>query len=224
MKLTKIKIEEMANEIVDFLKKNEMIDSTCIYYNNKRIRNGILEEGEFNPRDYFEGSDKNILAMSFEGTLYDVMNCYSNYKTHDRITGKLKDIVKKYGCCYELYDSWNLNLYPDEIDYDDIEYTDCFVEREPDPIYIYDWNLDDIPGELKNIVIAWKEFQESIGESGTPVLGAGFKFKLNGIKYFMSPCSRFQGSISWETHKDIVGSMLENLGATEIYYDWGRMD
>ena len=37
MKLSKVKIEEMANEIIDYLKKNGLDDGVCVYFNNKRI-------------------------------------------------------------------------------------------------------------------------------------------------------------------------------------------
>lgn len=218
MKLTKIKIEEMANEIVEFLKKNNMISSTSIYYNNKRIRDGVLEEGEFDPHDYFEyAAYDHILSMSFEGELYDLINYDGGKKLNE-----FEKLLKKYGVYYELGNAWNLSTYLIDYKNGEVEYT--YYKKEPDPIHITSWNLDDIPGELKNIVVAWRALQETVGESGSCVIGAGFKFKLNGIKYFMSPCSKFQGSISWEIHKDVIKGMLENLGATEIYYDWGCMD
>lgn len=38
MKLTKIKIEGMVKEIIDYLKANGLDDNVCIYFNNKRIK------------------------------------------------------------------------------------------------------------------------------------------------------------------------------------------
>ena len=88
MKLTKIKIEEMAREIIDCLKANKLDDDVCIYFNNKRIKLGSSWDGEnekfipyekveedMNPLDYFEyANEKHILSMSFEGDLYNLIN------------------------------------------------------------------------------------------------------------------------------------------------------
>ena len=217
MKLSKIKIEKMANEIVDFLKKNEMIDCTCIYYNNKRINDGKLEDGEFDPHDYFEwAANDHILSMSFEGDLYDVIN-YDGGRRLD----KFQKIFSSYGLYYELGDSWNLTCYPIE-DNCEIEYTHY---KKPTPtITIYTNGQGGIPKELDNIVIAWQKLQDNVGDSGSSVLGAGFEFDYRGIKYFMTPCSRYQGSLAWENDKDAIRFMLENIGATQIYYNWGLMD
>lgn len=216
MKLTKIKIEKLANEIVEFLKKYNMVDNTCIYYNNKRINDGELEDGEFDPHDYFEWAAYNhILSMSFEGELYDVLNYYGG-----SLANKFLKIFEKYGLYYELGDAWNLTAcISDDME---VEYT---VYKEPQPrICIYDSNNEDIPVELKVITNTWKLFQEKVGNSGSCVLGAGFEFDYKGQPYFLSPCSRFQGSISWETNKDEIEFLLKEIGAKNIYYDWGRMD
>ena len=219
MKLTKIKIEKMANEIVEFLKKNDMIYDTCIYYNNKRIRAGVLENGEFNPHDYFKyAAYDHILSMSFEGELYNALNYYDN----ETVLKQFNKILKKYGVYYELGDSWNMSVYLIDYENGEAEYT--YYKKEPEAIDIYRYNQEGVPSELSNIVLAWQTLQETVGDVGSCVIGAGFEFKYNGIKYFMSPCSRFQGSISWETHKGIIKEMLRNLGATDISYDWGRMD
>lgn len=218
MKLTKIKIEKMANEIMKFLKKENMLSGTCIYYNNKRINDGKLEDDEFDPHDYFEyAAYSHILSMSFDGEFYEMMNYSGGTKL-----SKFNKILDKYGVYYELGNAWNLTLYLDDYENGEAEYT--YYEKEPDPISINTYNLDEIAPELKNIVIAWQELQETVGDVGSCVLGAGFNFKYNGIQYFMSPCSRFQGSMSWEKHKNVIKKMLENLGATNIYYDWGCMD
>jgi hypothetical protein len=227
MKLSKVKIEEMANEIIDYLKKNELDDGVCIYFNNKRICLGSewnSETREFipyekveeniNPLDYFEyANESHILSMSFEGGLYGVIN-YGN-------TDKLDAIFEKYGLYYELGNSWNLTAFPSTIDYDDIEYTP--YEREPDPEFIY-LRREDVLPELKNIMVTWYELSKMSGDGGSCVLGAGFNFKYKGNPYKMGACSPWQGSLSWEEHIGTVKEMLLNIGATEIHYDYGRMD
>lgn len=217
MKLTKIKIEKLANEIVSFLDKWDMLDGTCIYYNNKRINDGKLEDGEFDPHNYFEwAAYDHILSMSFEGGLYHVLNYNGG-----SLLNKFDKIFEKYGLYYELGDSWNLTACVSDDDME-VEYT---VYKKPQPrIHIYKTDQNDVPEELLTIVRAWKLFQEKIGDVGSCVLGAGFEFDYQGQPYFMSPCSRFQGSIAWETNINDIELLLKEIGAKNIYYDYGRMD
>ena len=83
MKLTKIKIEGMVKEIIDYLKANGLDDNVCIYFNNKRIKLSLNWDREnkkltpyveidedMNPLDYFEyANPKHILSMSFENEI-----------------------------------------------------------------------------------------------------------------------------------------------------------
>lgn len=229
MKLSKVKIEEMANEIIDYLKKNGLDDGVCIYFNNKRICLGSewnREMEEFvqyenveeniNPLDYFEYANENhILSMSFEGDLYDVIN-YGN-------TNKLDAIFEKYGLYYELGNSWNLTACPSTIDYDEIEYTS--YEREPDPVVIYSHSSKDIiPVELIIIKHMWDRLSSTtVNLGGSCTIGDGFKFKYMGTKYEMVTPS-YQGFLIYEHWIDIIKGELKGIGATEIYYDYGRMD
>ena len=215
MKLTKKKIEKLADDIVKFLENYRMIYGTCIYYNGKRINDGQLEDGEFDPHDYFDSAAYNhILSMSFEGTLYSALNYGGS------IAEKFNKIFKKYGLYYEQGDAWNLTVYPsDEME---VEYT-IYTELQP-RIYIRNINDDKIPTELKMIALSWRLFQEKIGDVGSCVLGAGFEFDYKRQPYFLTPCSRFQGSISWETNMSDIRMMLEEIGAKEISYHWGVMD
>ena len=227
MKLTKIKIEELANEIIEFLRKEELDSDVCIYFNNKRIRMGndwdrenckfipyTKVEEDMNPLDYFEyANEKHILSMSFEGGLYDLINYGDD--------GKLLEIFHKYGLYYELGHSWNLSAYPDTIDYDDIEYTS--YEKEPEPIYIYSHSTD-IPKELIVIKHMWDKLSSTtIHLGGSCIIGDGFEFKYKDIRYKMATPNH-QGSCIYEHWKDAIKKELETIGATEIYYNYGRMD
>ena len=216
MKLTKIKIEKLANEIVEFLRKKEMLGATCIYYNNKRIRNGELEDGEFDPHDYFEYAAYNhILSMSFEGGLYDALNYHGG-----RIVGQFDKIFEKYGLYYELGDSWNLTAYVSR----DMEVEYTYYQEPPQTIYLHYHRRSDVSAELENIMVAWYELSKQTGDIGGCTIGDGFEFEYDGNRYFMSPCSPYQGSISYETHTDTIRAMLENIGATSIHYNYGHLD
>lgn len=217
MKLTKIKIEKLANEIAEFLKKECMLDGTCIYYNNKRIKNGVLENGEFDPHDYFEYAAYNhILSMSFDGEFYHMMNYNGGIKLN-----KFNKILDKYGVYYELGYAWSLTLYPSSDDME-IEYT--HYVKPPQTIELYYNSLEKAPKEIQNIMIAWFELSKLTGDEGSCTIGDGFEFKYNENQYWMSPCSPYQGSMSYEAHIKTVKTMLKNIGATDIYYKYGYLD
>ena len=231
MTLSKIKIEEMVNEIQEFLKKYEMLSDVCFYFNNKRykwerdwsqisqkIYNLEITEN-ISPLDYFEYiNHEHILSMSFEGDLYDILNGYTDYAYG--LQDKFNELLEKYGLYYELGNSWNLSLYPINDDME-IEYT--LYKEKPEPTHIHISSMDILP-ELKNIMVAWYELSKKEGDKGSCVLGAGFSFKYKNTEYFMSACSPYQGSVSWETHIGTVREMLERIGATNINYKWGWMD
>ena len=221
MKLTKIKIEQMANEIMELLRREELEDDVSIYFNNKRMDADAIEDG-INPKKYFKyAADNHILSMSFEGMFYSIINYNIDTVYCDKIMNKFDNILRKYGVYYELGNAWNLTCYPIKDDME-IEYT--YYDENEDPIRIYDYRDKMIPLELRLIKMAWEEFQKKVGDKGSCVLGAGFEFRYDGIKFFLSSPSIYQGSISWETDKDAIQRMLEHIGAIDIKYDWGMMD
>ena len=230
MKLTKIKIEELVNKIEDFLRKNELLGDVCLYFNNKRhlwtydhkaMEYKLHEKEDISPLDYFEyAASKHILSMSFEGAFCDVMNGYT--KRAFNLQDKFSKILGKYNLYYELGHHWNLTCYPSNDDME-VEYTDytALVQTEPEHIWCH---KKDVLPELREIMTAWYEMSEAVGDLGGCVIGAGFLFIYKGKPYFMSACSPWQGSLSWERHRDRVKEMLAEIGATEIRYDWGRLD
>ena len=227
-KLTKTNIEELAMEIAAFLEKNCMANSTSIYFNNKvmRCKDDFDENDNYvvswtttenvNPHDYFEYcAYDHIISMSFEGPLYDVLNYTFGRKEEEFVA-----IFDKYGLYYEFGNAWNLSAYLSD---DDIEVEYTMYDRPKETIYLYRGSFS-TPSELEGIMDVWHDLSKKVGDKGSCVLGAGFKFEWKGDDYFMPAQSPWQGSISWETHKDTIKKMLENIGATEIQYDWGRMD
>ena len=216
MKLTKNKIHQMANEIYNYLHAYGMMNSVCIYYNNKRMMNNdgqkVIEDN-INQLDYFQYAAKHhILSMSFEGALYRSIN-------YGIGCPKLEAIFEKYGVYYELGNAWNLTVFPIHDDVE-VEYTEYFIEEEHH-IYL---GCKDVPNELESIMTTWNILSDAVGDSGSCVSGAGFKFHYQGKKYFMSACSPWQGSCSWESCKGIIEEMLKDAGATSINYCWGTLD
>lgn len=230
MKLTKETIETLVNEIIEYLEKNDMLQDICIYFNNKRICFGSQwnEEKEIflplkkveenvNPFHYFKYANaKHIISMSFEGGLYHLLNDGMDKEE------SFSALFDKYGLYYELGNAWNLSVYPvSESLYEEIEYTSYEEPQEPEHIYL---NKEDVPEPLKKVMEIWYSLSATVGDKGTCALGAGFQFTYNGKLYFLSSCSPFQGSLSWEKYKDIIQTILELIGATNITYDYGRMD
>ena len=221
-KLTKQDIENLANEIISFLEKYNLQTDVCIYYNNKRIsfdarRDIVHYENNISPLDYFEYvNHKHILSMSFDGEFYDSVN-YSGYKMKE-----FCNILKKYNLYYELGDSWNLSVYPI---YDDMEIEYVNYEEKPKPIHIYSFSTEkDAPPELVQLKLLWDMLSKTMAfMGGSIVTGDGFSFIYKGKEYFMTS-PNIQGSLAYEYWIDQIKSILEKAGATNIYYNYGRMD
>jgi hypothetical protein len=230
MKLNKIKIEELVKEIEDFLRKYELLEDVCIYFNNKRHswnyslksdRYEMREQKDICPLDYFEwAAYKHILSMSFEGPFYSVMNGYT--KEAFDLQDKFLKLLEKYNLYYELGNAWNLTCYPTDDDME-IEYTDYTNEIKPEPEFIYLGKADVLP-ELKGIMTAWYELSKATGDQGCCVIGACMKFDYKGTEYEMAACSPWQGENSWTPHVNTVKEMLKNIGAENISWNCGRMD
>ena len=112
--------EALARDIYTLCIEHDCWQDIYIYYNGKRMGTSGKDktgktvyryggtpfiEDDMNPHDYFEYvREPNILSMSFEGTLYDILN------NHDVFF--LQDLFSKYGLYYELGNAWNLSAYP----------------------------------------------------------------------------------------------------------------
>lgn len=227
-KLTKANIEQLAKEIMQFLDEHEMQDGVCIYFNNKRVcsdykRNGKtfvyqwVEKSNVDPHKYFEyAAYDHILSMSFEGSLYDCLN-YSFGKREEQF----KNLFNKYDLYFELGSAWNLTVYPND-DNMEVEYT--YYEKPKATRYLYYFDRESYPEKLRTIMEIWYKLSSNTGDKGSCVLSAGMEFDLDEKHYFMHACSPWQGSLSWELHIDTVKSLLNEIGATDIYYNCGHMD
>ena len=114
--------ENLAQDIYKWCIENEVWIDVAIYYNGKRMStSGIDENGKerfryngepfiengCDPRDYFRYvRSPNILSMSFEGDLYDILN----YGSHDSFDA----LFAKYDLYYELGNAWNLTAAPND--------------------------------------------------------------------------------------------------------------
>lgn len=116
-----IQIEQLAAEILDYLVENKMWVDVSIYFNGKVWSSYNPQTGEFHyndksniyeatadPKDRFEFAG-DILSMSFDGALYEVMNG-ATVKAHE-LQQKFNDILDQHGVYYELGNAWNLTLY-----------------------------------------------------------------------------------------------------------------
>lgn len=110
-------MENLAKEIYEWCKTKELWGDNIIYFNNKawanlnewggirgkKINEDLYEYTNKNPLDYFEYANPDTLSMSFEGSLYEVLN-YGNWKTVE----EFEKLFVKYGYYYELGNAWNL--------------------------------------------------------------------------------------------------------------------
>ena len=123
--LTTEQIEQLATEIHTWLVKNELWMDVSIYFNGKRWstmkRDGEKYEFCYNenryfedvadPKDYFEyvREPENILSMSFEGGLYEVLNGWTNDCI--KLEREFQKIFCKYNLSFQLGNAWNLTAF-----------------------------------------------------------------------------------------------------------------
>lgn len=92
------------------------------------------------------------------------------------------------------------------------------------PIRILSFTQQNVPDVLRYISRMWADLANAYGDKGSCVLGAGFEFMYQGKVYFMPPLCRVQGCIAWEVYKDQIQEQLEEIGATQITYEYGFLD
>ena len=114
--------EQLATEIFNWLNDKEMWIDIQIYFNGKCWSTSSKDHTEFcynenryfeyeaDPKCYFEYvANPHILSMSFEGTLYEVLNGYVHGWT--KLEAEFRAIFEKYGLYFELGNAWNLTCY-----------------------------------------------------------------------------------------------------------------
>lgn len=120
--LTEERRELLATEIFNWLVDHEMWVDVQIYFNGKCWSTSNKDHTEFcynerryfeykaEPKDYFEYvREPNILSMSFEGSLYEVLNAY--VKGWEKLEDEFRKIFEKYGLYFELGYQWSLTCY-----------------------------------------------------------------------------------------------------------------
>ena len=106
--------EKLAIDIRNFLEKHHIAEDTRIYFNNKAYDydfkiGGFKVINDIDPTVYFEYANKDTVAVSFEGGLYEVLN----YGVSPKIEQKFRDIFTKHNCYFEFGHAWNLSVYYD---------------------------------------------------------------------------------------------------------------
>ena len=112
--IMKNKMELLAKDIYDWCIKNDLWGDNIIYFNGKawsssatwggvkgkKIGDKLYEHEDRNPLDYFEYANTETLSMSFEGSLYDMLNGYMyGWSKREEEFSKL---FTKYGLYYEM--------------------------------------------------------------------------------------------------------------------------
>lgn len=218
-KLTAEQKEKLAYEILELLKEFELNGDLRIYFNNKCIQGDGTVIEDVRGSDIFDATDDTI-SMTFEGGFYDVIN-YNLPSLYDEVIPKFQAVLEANGLHYEQGYPWNLSTYYNDPDaYADVE-EEMEGSSHKNPIFI---RKGQCPDSLEPIRAEWEKRQIQHGEDGSCVIGAGFRFKYEGLYYKMPPQGPYQGSISWEASKDIIQRMLIDVGCDELSYDDGRLD
>ena len=106
------KNEKLANDIRDFLLKNDLASDTRIYFNGMAY-DSVESTNEYDlihnitPSNYFEYANNETVSMSFEGALYRLINHESSYST---LYKKFMKIFDKHNCYFEQGYAWSLSV------------------------------------------------------------------------------------------------------------------
>ena len=113
--LTEKQIGELAEQIYQLLKENDIWMDTDIYYNNR-----VMTNKDGNGQYQYDGSvylyldtppiepfytPGHILSMTFEGPVYQMFN----HGSYPAVRRKFDRILKRFGLYYEFHDAWNLD-------------------------------------------------------------------------------------------------------------------
>jgi len=116
LKLTKKEMqrnESLANDLKAYIKKHELGD-TRIYFNGLcydfNSNSKMTTIGVIFGSTYFEYANDKTVSMSFEGTLYNILN----YGEAPKMLEEFDKIFAKHKCYYELGYAWSLSVYFDE--------------------------------------------------------------------------------------------------------------
>lgn len=115
--------EALAKEIYQWCKKHRLWGDNIIYFDGrawsssskwndidgKKIDEDLYEYYGKNPKDYFEYANPDTVSMSFEGSLYYVLNAYVS--GWSRLEESFKKLFNKHGYYFELGHAWNLSAY-----------------------------------------------------------------------------------------------------------------
>lgn len=237
-KLTKANIEELAKEIRRWASKNKLGKDWSLFYNGIRL-NYPLERGkdghynyrrlpvkeEANPLDYCEYySDKFIMGMSYDGIMYECINGYRALRAYD----KLEAILENYGLYIEHCDSCHcefVNADNDEVEFYKPERKRILRLYGPGRcLEEHNFNDADYHHELDRVMEYWMTESTKVGDKGACTLGEYIEFEYKGTTYRMSAQTPYQGEFSWREPLPGVKAMLADMGANNVYVNYGRLD
>lgn len=175
----------------------------------------VIETRDAKATDYCKHANNAGVTLFYDGgPLYNIVNGDYGWKSWERLEPQLNKAIEKFGAYWESCTSWCMTM-AGNIRWDN--------GGKVEPVRM-DGNSKDIPLELAFIQQWWTERANDYGDVGSCVIGAGMEFNYQDKAYFMPPLSKWQGSCSWEAFTDEVKAMLKVVGATDVYYNPGRMD
>lgn len=118
-------IEALAKDIYEWCYKSGMWDFNIIYFDGKawanfeewgedkgrKIGESLYEYENKNPLEYFEYANPDTLSMSFEGSMYHLVNYYFEDRFLSKLKGRFDKLFEKHGYYYEQGHAWNLSVY-----------------------------------------------------------------------------------------------------------------
>ena len=126
-----VNYKAMAKEIYEWCVERGVWTDCVIYFDGKawtnskswgyrgeefgsKINDNLYEYDGKNPCVYFEYGNPDTLSMAFDGSeMYYVMNCYWEDGIYAGWHDEFYNLIRKYGCYFELGHAWNLTVVED---------------------------------------------------------------------------------------------------------------
>lgn len=107
--------ENCAIDIIKWLKQNDLSTDVVFIYNGKRLDLNTGKEELASAGDYVDYYNDDTITITFEGSLYELLNGYfdawGDTSIAEDLYNQFEKILKKYNYYFELGNVWNLALY-----------------------------------------------------------------------------------------------------------------
>lgn len=120
-------MSNLAKDIYEWCVRNEVWQDCCIYIagdayatwkdwegeNGEKLAENLYKYECKNPLEYCQYANPETITFTFEGGLYQIMNCYWEYELWTKQYDDFCKLFDKYDCWFEQGYHYSLSVYLD---------------------------------------------------------------------------------------------------------------